>query len=302
MVKENSISKRAKDIIQKHASNIFRNVTLEFYGIESAKIVELINVELPVVKVTDSSMDFVFLLEDDTYLHLEFETGNKSNSWLRIASYDLRLYERDGRKVVTVIIYSADVKNVPASLNMGSLVYAPTVVMMADFDGNAIHAGLEAKLNAGQALTDIDMLNLVFLPLMRSTVPKKELAKKSIELAQTIPDNRKREACIASTIAFMEKYLDEDDIHSIMEVLKMSKVIAIAIEEGRIEGRVEGETKGRIEGEIKGKIEGKIDSVIGIVKRFNLTIAEAMDTVQLPSNYKNDVIEQLKRQNIPYNE
>lgn len=38
----------------------------------SAKVKELISVELPIIEVKDNSMDFVFLLEDNTYLHLEF--------------------------------------------------------------------------------------------------------------------------------------------------------------------------------------------------------------------------------------
>jgi hypothetical protein len=45
------ISKHAKDIIQKYTSGLFRNATLEFYGVKTAKIKELINVELPVVRL-----------------------------------------------------------------------------------------------------------------------------------------------------------------------------------------------------------------------------------------------------------
>ena len=45
------ISKHAKDIIQKYTSGLFKNATLEFYGIKTAKIKELINGELPVVEI-----------------------------------------------------------------------------------------------------------------------------------------------------------------------------------------------------------------------------------------------------------
>ena len=63
------ISKHAKDLIQKYTSALFRNATLEFYGLKTARIKELISVELPDVKVAASMADSVFLLEDDSLLH-----------------------------------------------------------------------------------------------------------------------------------------------------------------------------------------------------------------------------------------
>jgi hypothetical protein len=42
--------------------------------VKSAKIKELINTELQIVEIATTSTDFVFLLEDGTYQHLEFET------------------------------------------------------------------------------------------------------------------------------------------------------------------------------------------------------------------------------------
>ena len=229
------ISKHKKDIIQKYTSGLFRDATLEFYGVKSAKIKELINVDLHVVEVADMSTDFVFLLEDNTYLHFEFQTAYSKNDLIRFANYDLLLYQRDKRELQTVVIYSSDVKTAAAELKVGSLVYTPDIVMMYDYDGNAIYAELETKLKAGQELSDADMLNLIFLPLMRNDIPKAELAEKSIELAKTIQDETKRNACIASTVAFMEKYLNDSDRKRILGVIKMTKIIEMLITEEMIE-------------------------------------------------------------------
>lgn len=225
------ISKHSKDIIQKYTSGLFRNTTLEFYGIRTAKIKELINVELPVVEVAERSTDFIFLLEDDTYLHFEFQTAYNKDDLIRFGLYDLRLYERDKRRIQTVIIYSSDVKKANDSLDIGSLVYAPQKVMMYGYNGNEIYTELVAKLRSGQDLTDVDMLNLIFLPLMRNNVPKRELTEKSIELAQKIHDRTKRDTCIASVFAFMSRYLSDDEISDIWEVLKMTDIVTKLIEE-----------------------------------------------------------------------
>jgi transcriptional regulator with XRE-family HTH domain len=233
---EIKIPKHKYDIIQKYTIGLFRDATLEFYGIKTAKIKELINTEIPVIEVRDKDTDFVFLLEDNTYQHFEFESSYKKSNLIRFATYDLYLHERDGRQVNTVIIYSADVpKDAPESLKIGSLEYEPDIIMLCDYDGNTIYAKLEAKLRAGKELTDADMLNLLFLPLMRSTVSKYELAKKSIELAKTIEDDRKRDICIASTVAFMEKYLTEDEQKRILEVIRMTKIVDMIITDEMLE-------------------------------------------------------------------
>ena len=215
------ISKHAKDIIHKHTSGLFRNAALEFFGVKTAKIKELINVELPVVEVTETSTDYVFLLEDDSYVHVEFQTAYSKEDLTRFAMYDLRLYERDKRQVQTVIIYSSEVKTAVGELKVGSLTYAPDVVLMYEYDGNAIYEGLERKLKCGQELTDADMLNLIFLPLMRNEIARRELAEKTFELAQTIGERSKREACIAAAFAFSLKYMSDEEINEVLEVLRV---------------------------------------------------------------------------------
>jgi len=234
---ETDLSRNYKDLIQKHASGVFRDATLEFYGIKTAKIKEFLNVELPEIKVRGSSTDFVFLLEDNSILHFEFVTTYNKSDLIRFAHYDLRLYEREDRRVYTVIIYSsgADVKT--TGLNIGSFVYCPDIIMMVDYDGDEIYKELNQKISTGQELTDSDMLNLLFLPLMRNTIPRNELAINSVVLAQTIKNSIKREACVAAAFAFGSKFLNENEMKKLREVLKMD-VLAELMEE-RMEERIQ---------------------------------------------------------------
>ena len=221
---EIKITKHKSDVIQKYTSGLFKNATLEFFGINTAKIKELINVELPVVEVGESSADFVFLLEDDKYLHFEFQNGFSKNDLIRFAGYDIRLYARDGREIITVVIYSSDVKTADTNLKIGSLTYAPEKIMMSDYDGNAVYSTLEEKLKSEQDLTDADILNLILLPLMRNNIPKDELAKKSIKLANTIQNRNKRDTCTASVFAFSSNYLTNTQIDELQR--EVSKVNA----------------------------------------------------------------------------
>jgi hypothetical protein len=190
------------------------------------------------VEVTGGAADVVFLLADNSYLHFAFVTGRKHKlSMQKCAGYDLRLYERDGRLIQTVLIYTAEVKRKPKGLKIGSLEYTPNIILMGEYDGNAIFTELETKINSGQNLTDADLLNLVLLPLMRHTMPRRELAESTIKLAQKIPDETKRDACIAAAYAFTSKHLEEADRLKLLEVLRMCDVLERYVD-GRIDEKV----------------------------------------------------------------
>ena len=253
---KDKISKRAKDIIQKHTSSLFKDATLEFYGVKTAKIIELINVELPVIEVSDSSTDFVFLLEDDTYLHMEFQSTHHKKDMIRFAMYDMRLYERDGRDVNTLIIYTSDVVKADTDLNIGSITYRPNKVMMIDYNGDEIYEDLSEKLRALKELTDVDILKLIFLPLMRSTISRYELAENSVKLAQTIQDATRRNACIASTFAFANKYLNRAELENLKGVLRMTELATMFVEEGIEKGIERGIERGIWVGRQEGRQEG----------------------------------------------
>ena len=95
----------SNDIIQKYTSNLFKNMTLEFFGVKTAKIKDMISGELPIVEVGIMRTDCIFLLEDNTYQHLEFETSYSKDNLARFAKYDLYTYERDKREINTIVIY-----------------------------------------------------------------------------------------------------------------------------------------------------------------------------------------------------
>ena len=113
--------------------------------------------------------------------------------------------------------------------------YNPDVILMNGYDGDTIFAGIETKIKTGEELTDTDMLNLVLLPLMRNSVSRKDLATKSIELAQSIPDTTKRNACVAAAFAFASKYLDEADREKLLEVLRVTDLVEMLVMDNSIE-------------------------------------------------------------------
>ena len=52
----------------------------------------------------------------------------------------------------------------------------------------------------------------------------------------------------------------------------------------------------------EGELLGKINSVVNAIKSWNSTVTDAMRVMQLGSEYRDDVIAELKKQNISYTE
>jgi hypothetical protein len=176
------------------------------------------------VKIKKTSADLIFLLEDNTYLHLEFQTNYKLDDLIRFSEYNLKIYMRAKQKVKTVIIYSSDVKSIE-TLDTGSVLFTPLAIMMYDYNGDKIFKELEIKLQKKQKLTGIDVMSLALLPLMKNSISKTELAKKTIKMANTIENKDQRDLCIASAIAFAERYLSKAEMNELEGVIEMFDIV-----------------------------------------------------------------------------
>jgi len=218
-------TKQWKDIIQKYISALYKDSILEFYGIEATKVKELINTNLPLVDVRNAETDQILLLENNTYFHLGFETGFHEKALVRHLEYDVRLYARDGREINTVIVYTSDVKEAPPPLKIGpNLTYSPNAVLLVKYDGDAIISEIGQKIAVKERLTDQDIIKLTFIPLMKTTISRNEMAYKTVTLAKSIENKEKRDACIATTIAYASKVLNKAEINQLVEAIRMTEL------------------------------------------------------------------------------
>ena len=74
---------------------------------------------------------------------------------------------------------------------------------------------------------DSDIINISFIPLMKSNQTKSEIIIKSIKLAQNVKDKHKRDMCIVALFALSPKYLSEAKIDKFMEVFEIVDIYAI---------------------------------------------------------------------------
>jgi hypothetical protein len=237
------------DVIFKAVTERFKDNALEFYGVHVPPIVDVEPTELSKVEINTRKMDFVFRLADGTYLHLEFQTSRKEDDLLRFLSYDVGLYTKKKRNIRTVVIYGADVEEAPDTLSIGSVNYQVQCVFMSAYDGDAVMQELWHKVRGGDTLTEIDQLNLIFMPLMRSKVDRSERAIEAVKMAESVQDEVVKLSLLGSIIGITARFIDKEYVRRMVEVLRMNEVyreLFHSVEEAAL---------------LKGKVEAKRQAI-----------------------------------------
>ena len=229
-----------KDIIFKSLTEIFANRVLDFYDINTAPIVRAEPANLPSITVQEKTMDFVFYLADDSYLHLEFQSTLGPEELGRFMEYDVALYRKRHKTIHTYVVYGAGITDAPEVLNCGSIEYRAKGIFMDRYDGDQLFEALGLKIRNGTSLDELERMQLAFLPLMKSSQSKQERAVETIELAGMILDENQKTFLTGCVIAISDNFIDREYTRKILEVLRMSKVLRALEEEAKDEGRVEG--------------------------------------------------------------
>ena len=251
---EAEVTRQVNDVIMKAMAGTFKDKTLKIFGLNTPRIKAVIPTVLPVLEVKENRTDYIFLLEDDTLLHLEFMTTVTGEALKRFALYDVRLINRDDREVNTAVVYSGRIKKAPDRLEKGSINYKVTNVYMKDYDGDEEYRKLQEKISRNESLHEEEILKLVFLPLMKSSLTEDQMAVQAAELAKNIAGEIKT-FVIGTLVAVTDRFMSEEYKKRLLEVLKMTQIEQWIRQEGIKEGRQEGIKEGIKEGEMKKAVE-----------------------------------------------
>lgn len=236
---DTEISYHNNDILMKVLAERFRDKTLDALGIQSARIKNLLPTVNPVVEANERRNDIIFLLEDGTLLHLEFQTTESEQDLIRFLSCDVRLIRQQKRQVRTAVIYAGRIIQALTRLEYGSVCYQVENIYMGSYDGDKEYNRLKDKLKQGKALSEEDTLKLILLPLMKSREKEENLTIQAAELAKSA-DRETKIFVLAALIVLSDKIMSEGNKRKLLEVLKMTEIEQWIKEEGRQEGRMEG--------------------------------------------------------------
>ena len=234
-----------EDLIMKRAMDVFAEDGLKFFGIDKK---ELGPTELVVLESKNLHMDYTFLMEDDTYIHFEFQTTNKNVSDLRrFRAYEALLSHQTGKDVVTYVIYSSNIINVNDTLETGINKFKVNTISMASKNGDDVFKNVSDKISKGISLSKDDIISLSFSPIMGGQVSKLERILNTIKLLKDI-DITYRHDVESIIYAFANKFLSGKDLERVKEELKVTELGKSLIDEGKKEKAIEIAKKAILKG------------------------------------------------------
>ena len=275
-----------EDLIMKKAMDVFAEEGLKFFGINQ-KVKDSSSTEIVVLEALNLHMDYTFLMEDDSYIHFEFQTTNKGKKDLRrFRAYEALLSLQKEKDVTTYVVYSNNIKKAISTLETGISKFNVKSIFMSEKNGDLIFEELEKKINNKEKLTKQELISLAFTPIMGGKLTKAEKIIKSIRIVKS-SDSEYKYDIESMLYAFADKFLKGKDLQKVKEEISMTELGRMLIEDGRTEGRIEG----RIEGRTEGRTEGKIETLIKLlIKKFGFLSEEYKNKISKLSSETIDII------------
>ena len=179
-------------------------------------------------------------MEDDSYIHFEFQTTNKGKSDLRrFRVYESVLSLQKDKDVTTYVVYSGNIKNAKDTLETGINKYKVKSIFMSDKNGDLIVEELEKKAKNKESITKQELIALTFTPIMGGKLTKVEKIIKSIRIVKS--SNNEYKYDIESMLyAFADKFLNGKDLERVKEEISMTELGRMLIEDGIEKGIEKG--------------------------------------------------------------
>lgn len=219
-----------KDILFKVLGQTYKEKSFASYGIDLAPIREFLPTELPKISANERSIDSLFLLADNTYVIVDYESEYKKSNKIKYLNYITRVlekyYKEDGNiNLRLVVIYTGDVQNAESDFETGCLSLLTEQAFLSHIDGEGAFQAIREKLKSGITLDDDDLMKLVILPLTVSgPTGKQKMLERVVELAEQIPNEEQRVFTLSGVIVASDKFINRDYLEQLRRRINMTQL------------------------------------------------------------------------------
>lgn len=141
---------------------------------------------------------------------------------------------KDCPKCRMIVIYTGNIGRDEASAryDIGALQMRIEPAFLSELDGDKIYSHLKEKVEAGEMLTDEELMEFIILPLSYPEKEKKEeKVHDTVSLAVQISDRGQQVFALAGILTFTDKIIDRETANKIRKVIEMTQVAQIFEEE-----------------------------------------------------------------------
>jgi hypothetical protein len=222
-----------ESFIEKCLNRIFQGLSFMGIGLELGRVKEIVEVE----RIENYKLPLLmFLLEDDTLLHMEIMNDEIKPDLQSMLTYDMSIVLRYRMQVKTFILNFGNAQNGERDKCFGSVRYEAQIVDLSGIDAGKVYEELSQKISSGYLLNERDKLNLVFLAFMQHYLPFNEVLLKVMSLIEKIKDEEERMAYLTVISEIVSKLTGKQGVKVLKEWMMDSEVWVSIKDEGIKEG------------------------------------------------------------------
>ena len=280
------IAYQNKDVTAKVMAEALKGKSLAPFGIPQLKIVDILPTNLPVIESNELRLDNLFLLSDGSIGIMDYESAYNQENFVKYINYIARVIKRYAinheldriKQIKMIVIYTADVDHAEAVYDLGGIVLKIEPTFLVEADSKAQYDRIRKRIDAGERLTDEELMELMILPLtVKGKKEKQPVIISAVELAKRIADRKQALEALAGILTFSDKLIDEAYKRQIKEEMRMTQIGQMLIDEGMEKGIEKGMEKG-IQALIEDNREGGVSDeriIEKLQKRFSMDRGKA---------------------------
>lgn len=234
----NSGVQQHEDAALKTSMQFFADELLPYLGIEG-KVISFAPTELVHLEIKKLYQDFNLVMEDGAWKHFEFQSTNEGIDGLkRFRTYEAMTSYQHKVAVTTYVLYSGTIKNPMTEFTEGINTYRVYPIIMQHRDGDKLIRELLEKVESGTVLEKEDLVPLALCPLMGGTLSQKQRIWSALTITRNARavDAQIVEKIEAVIYAMAEKFLNPDDKKLLREVVKMTELGQMLVNDGIEQG------------------------------------------------------------------
>ncbi len=260
---DSRIAYQNKDIVSKLFGQMMKGKPLSLFGLKTdLKVVDARPTDIPIVQARELRLDNLFELEDGSVAIIDYESVWKETNFIKYGRYILEVIERylqEGKRpdIHMMVLYTADIEKAANLMKRTACIIEVEVAYLTGISSEEWLDHVKAGI-ADSQVSDEMLMRLILLPLTYKGEERKQTAIKAcVELARQIPDQSQEAFALAGILSFTDKVINDETKQYIKEVLGLTQVGKMLMDEGRREGWQEGRREGRQEGRREGRQEGR---------------------------------------------
>ena len=238
---DTAIAYQNKDLVSKLFGDRMKGKPLSLFGLESElRVGDVRPTNIPVVRARELRMDNLFELEDKSVAILDYESAYKKTNFIKYGRYIMDVadrYLREGKEpdIHMMVLYTADIEEAKTVMERTACSIRVEASCLAGAPSEKWMEEARRRISEDE-LTDEALMHLVILPLTYKGKEEKQNAiRECVELAKKIRDKEQETFVLAGILTFTDKVISEETKRYIKEVIGMTQVGKMLMDEARQE-------------------------------------------------------------------